>query len=232
MALQRGTRKDVTISERTKEKLVFGYFFGTSEKWAKADDIVKAWDPENSERLGGVFAKGIGAKDRFLSRAGASKLCKRLFAEGVLERKPEIGYNNRKVFFFSLKDDWEGFYRIASKLQDAPMLLIGSAYGKNGIRKHIIPKIQDDLKIKMKDWEETIRWVLERSPTAFAIGLDKSLAAGEISLLQTGEERLRAFLHVLDCAMTADRSTLSRGQLIVADAGADDIEKALRNIKP
>ena len=228
MAPKKGVKRG-SLREQTKELLILTFFLhpGADEK-ATADAIREAWNPKNPHAIGSVLPKGIGPRDPFLSRSGANKICRRLADDGVLKRMPEIGYRNKKVFYYSLAPPESGFLKVARKLEHASTLLMESGYGKRGIREFLIPRIQKNLEIDLGDWREKAEWVLGHSPTAFAIGTDDSLGAGEISRLKTEKERLQSFLDVLACAMTVDRSMRSRGRLIAADKNAGDIELALR----
>jgi hypothetical protein len=192
------------------------------------DEIVRAWDPKNPHSLGGVFAEGIGPRDQFLSRAGANKICRKLASAGLLKRKPEIGYRNKKVFYYSLASDEDGFLKVARKTLTASTLLMESEYGRRGIHSYLIPKIEKGLRIDAGSWREQIEWALAHSPTAFAVGMDDSLGAGEISFCESREDRLRLFLETLAHAIAVDRSTLSRRRLIAVDESASDVELALR----
>lgn len=219
-----------SLREQTKELLILAFFLRPdAEKKATTDEIVRAWDPKNRHSIGGVLAEGIGPREQFLSRAGANKICRRLASEGLLRRKPEIGYRNKKVFYYSLASDEDGFMKIARRTQNASTLLMESEYGRRGIHAHLIPKIEKGLRIDMGGWQEKVEWALAHSPTAFAVGMDDSLGDGEISNCKIGGERLRLFLATLANAIAVDRSTASRGRLIIAsDENANDIEKAFR----
>lgn len=228
MAPKKGVKRG-SLREQTKELLILTFFLrpGEDEK-ATADTIREAWNPKNPHAIGSVLPKGIGPRDPFLSRSGANKICRRLADDGVLKRMPEIGYRNKKVFYYSLAPQENGFLKVARKTELAPTLLMESEYGKRGIKEFLIPRIQKSLAIDLRVWREKVEWVLGHSPTAFAIGTDNSLGAGEISRLKTEKERLQSFLDVLGYAMMVDRSTQRRGQLIAADENAGDIELALR----
>jgi len=218
-----------SLREQTKEMLIIAFFLRSgADKKATTDEIARAWDPESPDSMGEVFAEGFGPRDRFLSRAGANKICRKLAAEGLLKRRPEIGYRNKKVFYYSLATDEAGFMKVAKRAQNASILLIGSEYGSKAIHDHLIPKIEKGLRIDMGDWREKVEWALAHSPTAFAIGMDDSLGDGEIGHCRSREERLQLFLQTLGYAIAADRSTKSRGQLIAADERAGGIEKAFR----
>jgi len=218
-----------SLREQTKEMLIIAFFLrSNADKKATTDEIARAWDPENPHSMGGVFAEGIGPRDQLLSRAGANKICRKLAAEGLLKRKPEIGYRNKKVFYYSLATDEVGFMKVARRTQNASILLMDSEYGRKSIHSHLIPKIETGLRIDLGCWREKVEWALAHSPTAFAIGMDDSLGDGEISHCKSKEVRLQHFLVTLAHAIAVDRSTKSRGQLIAADESAEDIEKAFR----
>lgn len=228
MPPKKGVRRG-SLKEQTKELLILTFFLRPgADVRATPDTIREAWNPKNPHAIGNVLPKGIGPRDPFLSRSGANKICRRLADDGVLKRMPEIGYRNKKVFYYCLAPQENGFLKVARKTEVAPTLPMESEYGKRGIREFLIPRIQKSLEIDLGDWREKVEWVLGHSPTAFAIGTDDSLGAGEISRLKTEKERLQSFLDVLACAMTVDRSMRSRGRLIAADKNAGDIELALR----
>ena len=215
-----------SLREQTKEMLIIAFFLrSNAEKKATTDEIARAWDPENPHSMGGVFSEGIGPRDQFLSRAGANKICRKLAAEGLLKRKPEIGYRNKKVFYYSLATDEAGFMKVAKRTQNASILLMESEYGRKAIHDHLISKIEKGLRIDLGDWMEEAEWALAHSPTAFAIGIDDSLGDGEIGHCTGREERLRLFLVAIAHAIAVDRSTKRRGQLIAGDESAESIEK-------
>ena len=218
-----------SLKEQTKELLILTFFLRPgADVRATPDTIREAWNPKNPHAIGNVLPKGIGPRDPFLSRSGANKICRKLADDGVLKRMPEIGYRNKKVFYYSLAPQESGFLKVVRKTEHAPTLLMESEYGRRGIREFVIPRIQKSLAIDLKHWREKVEWVLSHSPTSFGIGIDDSLGAGEISRLKTEKDRLQSFLDVLACAMTVDRSTLRRGRVIAADKNAGDIELALR----
>jgi hypothetical protein len=229
MAPRKGVKRG-TIREQTKEILALAFFLQTGNKWVNADRIREAWDPKSPRSIGYISVPDeISPRGRTLSRAGAVKVCERLILEKILHKQVTLGYRNKRVNLYQLREDSrEGFLNLARKVQPALKLLIESDYGRRGIHKWVIPDLEKQLGIDIGDWRENVEWVLGRSPTAFTIATVKGLAQGEIAKLEKEDVRLKEFLATLLAAMRVDRASLDRGWLLTKDKDLGIVEGKIR----
>lgn len=213
MAPKKGIKRG-TLQEQTKELLVLAFFLQKNNNWATADDIVRFWNPKRKESGGMVLSDDLGPRERTLSRAGASKVCKRLVPE-ILTKREILGYNNKRVYQYQLATE-EGFMRVAKRLRGAPMLLMASDYGREGIKKTVIPTLEHALDISVENIRNELELVLSQSASAFLLAIDESIGAGSIAELPR-KDRLKELAEVLMCAVRLDKASGSRRRLISDD---------------
>jgi len=231
MAPRKGIKRG-TLKEQTKEILVIVFFLKTGNNWATADRIRDAWTPGKPRSIGSLDVPvEVSPRGRTLSRAGAVKVCERLIAEEVVQKRVRKGYRNKIVKEYQLiEDKIDSFLNVARKVHLSLLLLLESEYGRRGIRDRIMPAIEETLRIDLDSWKDEVEWVLERSPTAFTIATSKGLPQGEIAMLQNEQARLREFLATLVASMKVDRASRDRGWLIIEDQKAKHVEDKLINV--